>query len=327
MNKDSERWVLAFDASCGTCREISGAVARACDEKLEVLPLADMDVRLWREQALGATADWAPTLLQVTEDRVRAWHGPGLGWRLARLLGPASTLRVVSALGQLQRLAAGKASELPGASTSPDAISRAKFFRLAAGAGVAAGLVFTGNTPAFAGKGEQSAQAWVHANRGRLPQSYTEVTAYPQTYRRAIYQASTPSVRSALWSEHLRVYRSARPHLTNRQLEILDRAAGLAARESIFTPQGVAELRQSEDLHRSAMAELGAEEVHLAFGMLGPAAEGTTILAKSPNCECAFQHDYCGRLRCRNRVGIDACNYSPDGCGWFWNEPCAGLCR
>ncbi|WP_280454730.1 bacteriocin fulvocin C-related protein [Nocardia brasiliensis] len=327
MNRDSERWVLAFDASCGTCREISGAVARVCDGKLEVLPLADTQVRRWREQSLGPGADWVPTLLRLTDGRTRAWCGPAIGWRLGRLLGPATTLRVLTALGRLHRIAAGKASELPGASTAPDAVTRAKFLRLAAGAGVAAGLVFTTNTPAFAAKGDQSAHAWVHANRGRLPQTYAEVTAYPLAYRRAIYQASAPSVRSALWTEHLHRFRSARPYLTTRQLDVLDRAAELAARESVFTAQGAAELSRAEELHRSAVAEFGVREVYQAFGMLGPVEAGTTFLAKSPDCECAFQHDYCGRLRCRNRPGIDNCNYSNSGCGWFWGEPCAGLCR
>ncbi|WP_069159696.1 bacteriocin fulvocin C-related protein [Nocardia altamirensis] len=325
MNKDSERWVLAFDASCGTCREISDAVAHACDGRLEVLPLANADVRRWRDQALGREIDWAPTLLRVTGPRVRAWTGPVLGWRLARVLGPAATLRVMSALGRLQRQAAGKAGELPGA--APDVVSRARFFRLAAGAGVAAGLVFTGNTPAFATKGEQSAQAWVLANRANLPRGYAEVIAYPLAYRRAIYQASPPAVRSALWSAHLREYRSARPHLTTEQLDVLNRAAALAARESVFTAQGVAQLRQAEDVHRSAVAELGAHEVYQAFGMLGPIEAATTQVARYRDCECAFQHDYCGRYTCHNQPGRDNCNYLSDGCGWFWNEPCAGLCR
>src|SRR5882757_1299577 len=57
-----ERWVLAFDASCGTCRQISGVAGEACDGKLEVLPLADANVRQWREQSLGVDAEWAPTL-------------------------------------------------------------------------------------------------------------------------------------------------------------------------------------------------------------------------------------------------------------------------
>jgi len=99
--------VLAFDATCGTCRRISGAVEQACEGRLEVLPLADLDVRRWREETLGVDAEWAPTLLRVGSERVRAWTGPAMAAPLVRWLGPITTT-------------------------------------------VAAGLVLTGKTPAFA---------------------------------------------------------------------------------------------------------------------------------------------------------------------------------
>jgi len=57
------RWVLAFDASCNTCREISAQVSSASDGKLEVLPLNHPDVQRWRQQGLGVQPPWAPTLL------------------------------------------------------------------------------------------------------------------------------------------------------------------------------------------------------------------------------------------------------------------------
>lgn len=45
MNNIEAGWVLAFDASCGTCRKIPSAVADACVRKREVLPLLHPDVR------------------------------------------------------------------------------------------------------------------------------------------------------------------------------------------------------------------------------------------------------------------------------------------
>jgi hypothetical protein len=48
--RDQAHWILAFDASCGTCREISQVVDVAAEGKLEVLSLSRPDVREWREQ-------------------------------------------------------------------------------------------------------------------------------------------------------------------------------------------------------------------------------------------------------------------------------------
>ncbi len=102
MNAMAARWVLAFDASCGTCREVSRAVARACDGRLEVLPLSHDAVREWRAQAVGSSSQWAPTLLRVQDGRVRAWTGRAMGLALVRHLGPRGTMNVLRALGRLR---------------------------------------------------------------------------------------------------------------------------------------------------------------------------------------------------------------------------------
>ncbi|MFC9433698.1 bacteriocin fulvocin C-related protein [Nocardia sp. NPDC057030] len=291
------------------------------------MPLADADVRRWREQALGQDAEWAPTLLRVRGDEVRAWCGPRLGFKLAGWLGPIATLRVLTAVGRLHRRASGKASELPGAS-APHGVNRAQFFRLVAGAGVAAGVVFAGNAPAFATKEQRSAQAWVHANRARLPQTYAGIAAYPVSYRRAIFQSVEPEVRSRLWVEHLRQYRSVRSTLTPRQQDILDRAVILAGRESTFAEQGADDLRHVDEMHQAAVAELGEHEAYRALGMLGPAEDSADLLAWRPDCECAFESPWCGSRRtCHNAPGIDDCNYSGSGCGTFWRYACKGMCR
>src|SRR5919197_3957987 len=138
MSASEARLVLAFDASCGTCREVSAAVAQACGGRLEVLPLAHDDVRRWRAQTLGPAAPWTPTLLRVRDARVRnererddrggddrvrvgrggddrvrvgrggdgavrAWTGTAMGVALIRHLGPRATIQVLRALGELRR--------------------------------------------------------------------------------------------------------------------------------------------------------------------------------------------------------------------------------
>jgi hypothetical protein len=94
------RWVLAFDASCGCCRAISHAVAQASGGALEVLPLSNPDVRRWRERSLGSSAPWTPTLIEVAGTDVTAWTGPSLALRLVGHLGARSSMRVLAALGR-----------------------------------------------------------------------------------------------------------------------------------------------------------------------------------------------------------------------------------
>ncbi len=71
VTRERARWVLAFDASCSTCREISRAVKRACHGRLEVLPLNSVDVQQWRAASLGPEAPWAPTLIRLRDPGAR----------------------------------------------------------------------------------------------------------------------------------------------------------------------------------------------------------------------------------------------------------------
>jgi len=142
------RWVLAFDASCGTCREISRLVAHASEGKLEILPLAHTDVRLWRERSLGSQPPWRPTLIRIHGSDVRAWTGAAMGIRLGRRLGIPLTIRLVRLLGQLSRPEHNYSSEQTNIDQS--IMGRAQFLRLGTGAMVAAGLILAGRTPALA---------------------------------------------------------------------------------------------------------------------------------------------------------------------------------
>lgn len=197
---DSEmRRILAFDSSCGGCRRISDAVARACDGRLEVLPLAHPDVVAWRERAFGPDAPFAPTLLEVGEGTVRGWHGRSMAARMVRSLGVRTT-SVLRALGQL------RAESGSGVEESAERVTRKRFLRIGAGVAVAGGLVLTGRMPAFAA--EDPARRWAAANRDSLPQTYDGVIAHPMEYRRAIFQQLTPDVRSRLWSEQLTRYQN-----------------------------------------------------------------------------------------------------------------------
>ncbi|MFC5140911.1 hypothetical protein ACFPK1_21935 [Actinomycetospora rhizophila] len=92
--------VLAFDAECRRCRAVAATVARTVGPDLDVLPLADYRVALWRAEA--GVDDDVPTLIEITatdgDDRVRAWTGPALVTALVRRLGARRAVRLVRAL-------------------------------------------------------------------------------------------------------------------------------------------------------------------------------------------------------------------------------------
>ncbi|SDS60235.1 bacteriocin fulvocin C-related protein [Jiangella sp. DSM 45060] len=309
------RWILAFDASCGTCREISAAVARAAEDRLEVLPLRHPDVEGWRRRA--GDPEWAPTLLRVDGDEVRAWTGARLAVPLARRLGPRTSAAVLRALGRLRREAAGRPLDRSGT------LDRAGFLRLGAGAVVAAGMVFAGRTPAFAERTCTAAQAWVDAHRDALPAGYDAFGAYPMAYRRAIYAAHPAAVRSALWTEHVTRFDAARSEVTVRQRAVLDAAAAVAAGPTMHEPAARPD-DALRDLHDDAVAAFGEAGAYALLGTLGPDDGSAVLAARAPDCDCATESVFCHGFPCRR--GMWNCNTSEFGCGDFWFFRCDGMC-
>jgi hypothetical protein len=314
MNDAGSRWVLAFDAACGKCRAISAVVADAGAGKLEMLPLAHPDVQEWRKQRFGDDAPWVPTLINASSGRVRVWTGPAMAAPLLRRLGPRSTVRVINALGRLQR-----------AETATDGatLDRKQFLRFGAGAVAAIGLVVAGKTPAFAASEKSDARAWVEANRDRLPQTYDAVVARPMAYRKAIYQASSPQVRSRLWVEQLRRYRAARPDLSQSQVAVLDEALTIASDHTTFDFQRSdfsAVLSRVDKLSESARKAFGTDEARDVLATLGP-PDGVAQ-PDEEFCNCAVVDSYCwGLCHGGNCILIPV----PD-CGTLLLYVCDGLC-
>ncbi|GFN01028.1 hypothetical protein Sfulv_58380 [Streptomyces fulvorobeus] len=292
MAEQTSRWVLAFDDSCGTCREISAAVRNASQGRLGVAPLRSPEVERWRTLHFGAEAPWAPTLFRLSEVSgpqetsetvepavLGAWTGPRMAAPLLRVLGARSAWRVLHALGRLRRRAAGKADALPGAPRGRVAVSRAQFLRYTGGAAVASALVLTGRTPAFAEQEQTSAHRWAarRAAEGRLPRTYTEVSAYPPAYRKAVYAQSAPTVRSSLWTDHLSAFEASRKELSPAQRAVLANARAIAAEPSNFDrargSEGPAEPLRGRllELHRDAADAFGAEGAYAMLANLGPA--------------------------------------------------------
>ncbi|MFS0697022.1 bacteriocin fulvocin C-related protein [Streptomyces nitrosporeus] len=339
-------WVLAFDDDCGTCREISAAVQTESRGRLRVAPLRSPEVERWRTQRFGAEPPWAPTLFRLSAasgtrgetDRtvLGAWTGPRMAVPLMRALGPRPARRVLYALGRLRRRAAGKEDALPGAPGGRAAVSRARFLRYTGGAAVAAALVLTGRTPAFAEQEEASAHRWAarRAAEGKLPQTYAEVTAYPPAYRKAVHAASTPQVRARLWSDHLKAFEQARTELSPAQRAVLADARTIAGEPSNFVraegSTGPAQPLRGRllELHRDAVDAYGAEQAYAMLASLGPDGAppqgGGEVHVAIPDCGCSVRDPYCVLGRCE--AGNGRCRVIVDDCGTFYAFDCDGGC-
>lgn len=299
MSGTQARWILAFDASCGTCRGISRAVAEACDGKLKLMPLAHPDVRQWREQSLGSQAAWVPTLIRIQADDVRAWTGPAMVVALVRHLGSRSTMRVLGALMQQRR-------------------NRRQVVPLGVGPLAVVGSLMMTSRRGGRGPEQEDPRSWVEANRDRLPRSYDEIITYAIPYRKAIFGALSPELRSQLWVEHLNRYRVAHPGLSADQTEIIDRAVALVP--AVF----MEEQDQSEELRRlgEAAKQAFGDEAGPLLATLGPSDSEP---AAPGDCDCSTFSDWCVVF-----YHCDQDNRCPQdgvGCGTLYAFPCNGSCN
>lgn len=318
-----DRWVLAFDSSCGSCRRLSDRIEGVCVGRLETIPLASPEVTAWRQATLGEDPAWEPALFRVTPESVRAWTGRSMVLPLLRHLGLASSLRLTYALGSLRDELAADHHE-----GDPRRLTRKRFLQLSAGTVIAGTLIVRGQLPAYAA---DPVSAWVRANADRLPTTYDELISYPLDYRRGIYRQLTPTIRSALWSEQFDRYRDSHPDLTADQSAVLE-AARFAA-----TPAALSAFRQEPsasdvEFHRRAQQAFGDVEAASLFATLGPTdvqtmarREASHLTGPYPdgNCRCSTTSDWCGRvIRCRQTL---TCK-SGYGCGDGWLHACVGIC-
>ena len=254
--------------------------------------------------------------------------------RLARRLGPASTLRVLSVLGQLRRTERAAVGD-EGAARERSLLDRAQFFRLGAGAIMAGGLILAGRVPAFGATDNAELRSWLQANENSLPVRYDEIVARPIAYRRAIFIRSSPEVQKALWLEHLTRHVEQSPELNERQLAAVDSARELLATGTVFgdtdgaspaTRQRLAEVKQS------AIDAFGVDKARLLLTVLGPAD-----FAPAGDCNCCTWDDWCTggyvcRVCCDSNRGCACgsnccCAVTVRGCGSLWAASCNGICE
>lgn len=310
------RWIIGFDASCGRCKQIAHAMHSAVGSKLEVMPLAHDDVQRWRGETVGADAPWVPTLIRVDETGARAWTGFAMGLRLLQRLGIRSALRLFRALGELSSATRDEERN----TSIPE---RRYFFKIGAGAAIAAGIILTGKAPAFANDVGQI-RAWILANKDRLPKTYSEISQYSVTYRKAIYAELSPQVRSQLWVDHVAYYRQAHPELTPNQERVIDKWGAQVADVSTFTqPPDVA---ADKLLQGEAVEAFGQEGAYALLAELGPVEPTPSNQPAIPVCECSVVSDWCLPIFVRDCYWDDHCYKTVDGCGSGYNYACNGGC-
>ncbi|MEV1174858.1 bacteriocin fulvocin C-related protein [Nonomuraea sp. NPDC049784] len=201
-------------------------------------------------------------------------------------------------------------------------MGRGQFLRLA-GLGVAAGILFGKASPAQADPGGLSpAQKWAKDNKGRLPSSYRDFSAYDLEHRRAIYAELPPSKKGSLWREHLEDYRRSHADLTGEQHQAIDRALQVASDESIFADVTTTTAQKRlEDLKGVVRSAFNRDEEALLIATLGPPASSSLLAAR--DCDCAAFDDLCWGSSCY----LGGCTHSYAGCGYLWLSICDGVCR
>lgn len=99
--------ILGYDAHCSICSRVGERVEAEVKGGVKVLPLQSTLMREYRARAFGVDAPWAPTLVEVDGESVRAWVGWRMGPRLARTIGVARSAQVLSIVGQEQPALSG----------------------------------------------------------------------------------------------------------------------------------------------------------------------------------------------------------------------------
>lgn len=307
-------WVLAFDTDCRFCKEVVERVRGSVDETLTTAGLTEPRIRGLRARALGEGAEWAPTLLAVDGDQVRAWTGTALSLRLARLLGPSHSLRVVRALRDLDVL---RSPSRRGVLRAVPGLALGTFL-------VTGGLAVSPAQAVSRAKGSKASR-WVKANHDRLPSGYSEFASYPADYRRAIYGALSASAQSDLWVAHFANYRKTHPGLSAEQSAVLDDATRLA-------PQIIAGRRQGtalQELETAAVAAFGESGAQAVLMTLGP-ADTQSVAPRSDQSiqvlDCNSQCAGTGSCDTTCYASPYYCNWTDRGCGPLWLGPCSGFC-
>jgi hypothetical protein len=308
--------------NCQKCKNASSAVGKIEHKSLRVAPLDSPEVVEWRKLTLGSNPPWTPTLLRVHGSSVKVWTGRAMAVRLAVLLKPRKTMRLLQALAKTSQSDAVEPRE-----ETARTMGRANFLKLAAGVAVVGSLIGSGRTIAQAAEVDP-VNRWLQVNINSLPQEYEEVVKFPIVYRKAIFRNSTLGTQSRLWVTHLNKY-LAEHKVSEKQETLIREVIRFASNDRVFDPQA-REVRHGATLNSlrdQTFAEFDIEQVKVIFATLGPVDDARNTAksneALSFDCTCAGNrlNDCASSCRC-----LGPCTQNMSGCGWLWSEPCIGVC-
>lgn len=177
-----------------------------------------------------------------------------------------------------------------------------------------------------------------------LDRASQDIKLYPFRYRKEIMRMLTPTQRSFVWRAHIGAYVFAHPELDEATRLTLGAAIIAASPEALSKPTTESRNR-IRAVAEQLVALLGREEADYLLHRLGP-KDGTfasiepvshkvagyirsvaiALALEEGGCDCStdFGCDIGGR--CDGSLSCTVDNDWP-ACGWFWNDPCNGLCR
>lgn len=139
-----ERYLI-YDSGCSVCTQLAQAVGDAAGGKIRAISIRDDRARELLDRAYPNGWAFAPYLVAVDGDRVRAWTGAASALRLARMVGPLNAWSI-------WRVARRNGVYLPptGIGRQSSGVSRRGFLKLSAGITGAVAVVGANSSSLYA---------------------------------------------------------------------------------------------------------------------------------------------------------------------------------
>jgi hypothetical protein len=185
---------------------------------------------------------------------------------------------------------------------------------------------------------------WVTAlSAEELQQASESIQLYPLRYRREIMRALSPAQRSFVWRAHIAGYLQAHPALDDATRVTLGAAILAASPEALASPTTESR-EQIRAVAEQLVTLISRDEAEYLLYRLGP-KDGTftslqplshklagyirsvaVALARDADCDCNTDWGCDFGSKCDGSASCTVDEEWP-ACGWFWSDPCDGLCR
>jgi hypothetical protein len=191
-----------------------------------------------------------------------------------------------------------------------------------------------------------AAQQWVDGlESAELTSAAGSIQSYPFLYRREIMRALPATRRARVWQGHIAQYIASHKELDGGAVDALRGAQRALTATALSEEASSADRSALEASAKQIEALLGREEALYVAHDLGPvtptfaSAEPLLlkmasfvrgkfmVLARSQHCDCSDDRG-CGYYisYCSTSQNCQVDNNWPM-CGYFWNQPCNGLCE